>query len=82
MLIMKKQILNDLNSTINRLSKVTNLELYDSLKLSHVISTLTLTREALSENENIQLDRVVDFLDGFEEEINYFLPLVENPFCE
>ena len=73
MLIMKKQILNDLNSTINRLSKVTNLELYDSLKLSHVISTLSLTREAVSENENIQLDRVVDFLEGFDEEVNYFL---------
>ena len=25
------------------------------------------------EDENIQLDRVVDFLEGFEEEVNYFL---------
>lgn len=71
--IMKKQILNDLNSSISKLNKVTNLELYDSLKLNHIISTLTLTQQAVTQGKNIQLEKVVEFLEGLEEEIDYFL---------
>lgn len=72
-LTMKQQILDNLKITIDKLHKISHLDLYDSLRLNHIIDTLRLTRKVVIENENIQLDSVDNFLEGFEEEINYFL---------